>query len=773
MANNFTDFPNGISDASTYLSAQSSVNAQLTGSTADISRFIVSAELDSTLKEIICSLLAGRGLKLPNTQICVSLNLQELLALPNLQAELFTALTSLADALNSFLDHTKIESVLGRINNILAEVSNIANMINFCSSPVDPIAIPNILETSMQSFLGVGVDLIAQIGSMDPGQIGGCLIDGQFNCAAFNGGILGSICDNIADVTAGTADVNFVNSIVAESAIIVTAITDLINSETGVSGNYDQGGSDLAEDTREVNEGIGALHNAADAGIQGNTRIASQLKALYDNLGSYQVVGSDGTVYNNIFETFVDPDLLRVLRRASDPSPEIAERQPVYNYCGEIVGYTKAITQSTQETSVGTVPAVITQPGFNAGGLITDPISEAEGEVDATGAVTNVITNVTNVTGGTGVLFADSEAAQLALNTTLGDIVFRTDTDITYVDNGGTADTIADYNVIGIGELGPFLENVDNSTGDGFLVRTTDAPSYRSIVGTSNQITVANGTGATGNPTVAITANPIIPGTNSLRLPIGTTGQRIDGSGNIRFNTTTSLFEGYNGSSWDFFTTGTGTVTDGANVGGGGYEVYKQNNNNTLEFRTLAVSGAITMNTATAVITVGEAITGSSLGGDTAVFSSRVTNDLQFRGITAGDNILLVQNANDIVITADLSDYNGTTATTTAALIEVLFNGTRPTPASGKAWFFEVVATAKRTNGVGVTAIKIEGVIDNTAGTVTIAGTTGNKTIFNSTAGTTNYDLTLDILVNEFRVQVNGDTGHNVNWSVRYKFQEV
>jgi hypothetical protein len=372
---NFTDFPNGI-DAEIYLSAQSSVNAQLSGSVADISRLIISAELDSILKEIICSLLAGRGLKLPNIQICISLNLNQLLGLPNLQGLLFDALTSLAASLSNFLDHTKIESVLGRINGVLANISNIANMINFCSSPIDPIAIPNVLESVMQSFLGAGIDLLSRIGTIEIGSINTCLIDGQFNSSAFSGGLLGTISDNITAVTDGTADDNFINAIVADVAIIVTVIDDLIISETSVATDYNQGGSDLAESTRDTNAGVGVLHNAVDAGIQGNTRIASQLKALYDNLGSYQVTGADGTVYNNIFETFVDPDLLRVLRNTTDPTPEIGERQPVYNYCGEIIGYTKTFSQLSQETSVGTVPGTIQQPGFNAGGIPTNSVTE-------------------------------------------------------------------------------------------------------------------------------------------------------------------------------------------------------------------------------------------------------------------------------------------------------------------------------------------------------------------------------------------------------------
>src|SRR6056297_359490 len=147
----FTDFPNGLGGAADYLSANNSTRAELTGSVADIGRLVVSAELDFNLKEIICSLLAGRGLKLPNIQICISLNLKELLGtiFGQVQQVLYDALASLDAAFDRFLDHLKLDEVLGRINNVLGEVTQIANMINFCSAPLDPIQIPNVLENAM------------------------------------------------------------------------------------------------------------------------------------------------------------------------------------------------------------------------------------------------------------------------------------------------------------------------------------------------------------------------------------------------------------------------------------------------------------------------------------------------------------------------------------------------------------------------------------------------------------------------------------------------
>ena len=113
---------------------------------------------------------------------------------------------------------------------------------------------------------------------------------------------------------------------------------DRENSVVGTEGAL--GGSMFSNDVSTTNTEMGLMHNADAAGIQGNTRLASQLKAQYDRLAGYPVVDKNGKVYKNIFELILEPGLLALLDSLQDPSPEISERQPVFSYCGEIVGYT-------------------------------------------------------------------------------------------------------------------------------------------------------------------------------------------------------------------------------------------------------------------------------------------------------------------------------------------------------------------------------------------------------------------------------------------------
>jgi hypothetical protein len=116
--------------------------------------------------------------------------------------------------------------------------------------------------------------------------------------------------------------------------------------------------------------------------------------------------------------------------------------------------------------------------------------------------------------------------------------------------------------------------NFANASFNGLVaLSTAGGITSATITGTANQIGVANGTGVSGNPTISLADNPVLPGTESVTVPIGTTGARPVSAvnGMLRYNTTSAVFEGYANNAWGSITTGTGvtSVATGTGLTGG------------------------------------------------------------------------------------------------------------------------------------------------------------------------------------------------------------
>ena len=110
--------------------------------------------------------------------------------------------------------------------------------------------------------------------------------------------------------------------------------------------------------------------------------------------------------------------------------------------------------------------------------------------------------------------------------------------------------------------LGSFLSNVQSLSGSTGLVGVNGGVvSPLLISGVSNQISVTNPDGSTGNPTVGIASNPVLPGTASVVIPNGTTAQRNTALGAIRYNTDYQQFEGYSSIGWSPFSVSGGVLS--------------------------------------------------------------------------------------------------------------------------------------------------------------------------------------------------------------------
>lgn len=108
--------------------------------------------------------------------------------------------------------------------------------------------------------------------------------------------------------------------------------------------------------------------------------------------------------------------------------------------------------------------------------------------------------------------------------------------------------------------LAAAIANIGSGTGLLAIQSGTTATAIN-ILGTTNQIDVANGNGV-GNPTISISADPVLTGTGAVTVPTGTSAQKPAGTvGQIRYNTDTQVFEGYANGAWNDFSLAGGVST--------------------------------------------------------------------------------------------------------------------------------------------------------------------------------------------------------------------
>jgi len=115
--------------------------------------------------------------------------------------------------------------------------------------------------------------------------------------------------------------------------------------------------------------------------------------------------------------------------------------------------------------------------------------------------------------------------------------------------------------------------NLANASFNGFVILKTDGSvTSTTLVGTSDQIGITNTSGV-GNPVFSIADNPIIPGTGAMTVPKGTTGQQpvAPQTGMLRYDTTAGAYYGYSAGAWRQFSLAGGVtqVDTGTGLTGG------------------------------------------------------------------------------------------------------------------------------------------------------------------------------------------------------------
>jgi len=265
------------------------------------------------------------------------------------------------------------------------------------------------------------------------------------------------------------------------------------------------------------------------------------------------------------------------------------------------------------------------------------------------------LTNSRYVTAGSGLSINDGGAgsffqvsltgAALSLNNAAGGIIVK-----------DSASTVASRS-IAVSGTGLAVSNADGTGGNPTLalsgqvlslanasfnglvtLSTSGTISSSTITGTANQIGVTNGTGVGGNPTVYIADNAVFPGTGAITVPNGSTAQKPAGSaGQIRYNTSSQVFEGYANGAWNSFSLAGGVSTFSAGSTG---------------FTPSSATGGVvtlagTLNVSSGGTGVGT-LTGYVYGNGTGVMTASTT--IPSTSIT-GLGTMSAQNANAVAIT--------------------------------------------------------------------------------------------------------------------------
>lgn len=548
------DFADGVANANEYLNRTVSVPTSVT---VNDQGTVTATTTDLTVREIICSLLAGNGIKLPNLQICLKINLGRLIPqIPAALADLKTALTEAEQELENFIAHTDIENVLNRMNSAIAEVAAVANMINFCGTPIVPRAIPNVLADAFGSFTGAGHDLLDSLGTLATSEIGGCIsTDGGFKADLFTGGLLKDIGDNLANIANLPASIT--DQWTATANKFKTDMKALVELENkfGTGSTESKGGSNFAPNNR-VNTNVGVAIDVDNMSIQQAQRLGAGLKGSYDQLKGYEVDGQG----NNIFHYILEPEMIAKLEATIAPVNEVSDRIPTYDYCGKVIGYTDVPKQTTTAKSTGAAADVPTQPGLSGISTSGTTVHSDSSTTTNLGAPNNNATGGGSLSSGyaTDADVADAIAgitvvqnavgtAGLTYSGTSPGVLTYTPPDLTGIPLTSSLASVAfngDYNSL-INRPSSF-SNQNLNTTDSVVFDTVTVTNFNTTgTGTSNfsavdiTLNASNRTSVLGGP---------------FRLPNLTTTQRgAIGSpvgGDMIFNSTTNKVNVYQGTGW-------------------------------------------------------------------------------------------------------------------------------------------------------------------------------------------------------------------------------
>ena len=87
---------------------------------------------------------------------------------------------------------------------------------------------------------------------------------------------------------------------------------------------------------------------------------AQSLFYAHARLSNYKVSKTDGTILDNLLESFLDPEMIEVLNGGEEYVADEITQTPIYDYCGNIIGYNNVAASGVIYTRTGETTSVTT-----------------------------------------------------------------------------------------------------------------------------------------------------------------------------------------------------------------------------------------------------------------------------------------------------------------------------------------------------------------------------------------------------------------------------
>lgn len=324
---------------------------------------------------------------------------------------------------------------------------------------------------------------------------------GTFNNVTVNDKGLVTAASNVAYIT-GNQSITLSGDFTGSGTTAITGTLATVNSNIGTFNNVTVNGKGLVTAASNVAyiTGNQSITLSGDLTGSGTTAITMTLATVNSNVGTFNNVTVNG----------------KGLVTAASNVSYLTSNQTI-TVSGDLTGSGTtglALTLATVNSNIGTFNNIT----VNAKGLVT------------------AASNVAYITG--------NQSITLSGDFTGSGTTAITGTLATVNSNVGTFNNVT-INAKGLATSASNVDYLLDPAANGIVVRTAiNTTTNRTLTGTANQTSITNGDGVAGNPTIAIASNPVLPGTASTTIPIGTTAERDTATnGQLRFNSTLGYAE--------------------------------------------------------------------------------------------------------------------------------------------------------------------------------------------------------------------------------------